>query len=223
MPLPLGIAAADLAMGALGIGGSMLTNAANRREAERNRRFQERMSSTAAQRGVEDYRKAGLNPALAYERGASSPGGSTATLSDPVAAGVSSALQARVAREQIKLVQAQERKTRIESEGATQDALFKLNTLEERQLTEIAQQRFLRSLMPLDFSIREMDAKQRRYQLPESFGEKYVDRAKSILGLLDRSGIPMLKSGRGPEMKFEAALPSATREPSPFTMRRPRP
>ena len=53
----------------------------NSAEALANRNWQEHMSNTAYQRAVEDMRKAGLNPILAYAQGgASTPGGSGATI-----------------------------------------------------------------------------------------------------------------------------------------------
>lgn len=101
---------------ALSAVGGELTNRRASGEAAKNRRFQERMSSTAAQRAVQDYAKAGLNPALAYERPASSPGGSVAPVEDTAAKVVSSALAAKQLKANVDLTNAQREKVEQEAE-----------------------------------------------------------------------------------------------------------
>lgn len=135
-----------LILGALATGGAIWNNERNIRQARRQEKFQERMSNTAAQRSVADYKAAGLNPALAYDRTASSPGGVTAQLSDVAAPGINSAMRAaevkqalenqrmtnQVLEQQRDKTQAEVYKTRVDAANAEltgnllrQDFIFK--------------------------------------------------------------------------------------------------
>lgn len=96
--------AASALGGFLGYKGQQDTNRQNIRLAREQMGFQERMRNTSWQSAVEDMRKAGLNPALAYQQGgAATPAGASATVQNPV----SSALQGLRAKKELALLDAQ--------------------------------------------------------------------------------------------------------------------
>lgn len=186
-------AIAPLIAGGLGFFGAERSNRANRDMAREQMRFQERMSSTAAQRSVEDYRAAGLNPALAYDRTASSPGGASATIGDSIAAGVSSAQQMRVINQQlqqgketIRLTQEQQAATRAANERDKAAA-----TLSHRQAIEQARTtEFLHTLEPHQKRLQAAQAMFQEYQLP---GAKNTANFEDMMGRM-RPGLTSAKT-----------------------------
>lgn len=104
--------------GAASLFGGRSANVASAREAQRNRDFQLMMSNTAHQREIIDLRKAGLNPILSANKGASTGSGSMAPQHDPVTPAVHSAQAGRRLAAELQLITEQTGKTAEERNNA---------------------------------------------------------------------------------------------------------
>ncbi len=134
------------------LAGGVIANRGRSKEAKKDRDFQARMSSTSYQRGVEDLTKAGLNPALAYKQGgASTPGGAMAGVEEVATGAISSAMQAKRLKAELKIMEEQRRVTAQDynlKRAQEGEALLRTNWVAEQEATQKLNNQMLTLQLP---------------------------------------------------------------------------
>lgn len=130
--------------GGLNILGGILGNRSSARQAANQMAFQERMRATQYQTAVEDLKKAGLNPMLAYTQGgAGTPSGAQAPQSNVIGPGVNSAIDG--VRTLMEAKNSDEMNKNIQMQRS--ETLEKINLLREQQETTSAESARIRKII----------------------------------------------------------------------------
>lgn len=195
--------AGELANSALNYAGGIKANKMNLGLAREQMAFQERMSNTAYQRSMQDMRKAGLNPILAYKQGgASSPSGASISMQNP-ASGVnigsiaSNAISATIKAKEVKALDAQIDKTIQE-------------TKTQKQAEKIGYETWMRSKMFNDYVLpTEMAASRSGFELTDLVNKNDVATAQLVNkfkpGIMEKIGNAAEGFGKTFKKNFNSA------------------
>ncbi len=158
------------------IGGSLFSAQSSKREAEKNRDFQEDMSNTSYQRSMADMKKAGLNPILAAKLGgASTPGGAMGNIPD-LGQTMNSAMSSQAAMQQAETAGKQQEINEKKIEAEIQQITFNA----EKTLHEITQIKHQTVNLAEQYKL--IQAQTGKTQAEKWFKEQFISLIKSAGG-----------------------------------------
>lgn len=157
----------SLLSGILGAQSAKEQNRQAREEAQRNRNFQERLSSTAYQRSADDLQAAGLNRILALGSPASTPSGGQAPVVGELSEGISSAQQTAALFSNIKQQSAQARQLNAQAQMTSAQEVHERKKT-ELTVTETVNRKQIGENLKAEFKVKEQTARKLDQEIKES-------------------------------------------------------